>query len=261
MLEWYGIDVTKLPGDSATLGAGQTTHLINFSGQGNSGEVLLPLALDPGIDLKRTTYLSRMIQRWGKLPLMLLNSMDLKGHRYAYIGTDDWRMHPLISPGSLVLIDETKRKIVNTGWTNEFERPIYFFERRDGYTVGWATLNDNVLIVQPHPAVGKLRRRFLNSPPRSMWSAKSLELLCVSIRDGDAVRVPEDLQHAPEIDKEEFLVGSRELTEASGCDTDSVATRYRPRRRVHPPAPSDTAPDRLSAAPDRNSSHSRKVSS
>ena len=74
--------------------------------------MLLPLALDPGIDLKRTTYLSRMIQRWGKLPLMLLNSMDLKGHRYAYIGTEDWRMHPLISPGSLVLIDETKRKIV-----------------------------------------------------------------------------------------------------------------------------------------------------
>ena len=133
-------------------GAGQTTHLIKFSGQGNSGEVLLPLALDPGIDLKRTTYLSRMIQRWGKLPLMLLNSMDLKGHRYAYIGTDDWRMHPLISPGSLVLIDETKRKIINTGWTNEFERPIYFFERRDGYSVGWATLNDNTLIVQPHPA-------------------------------------------------------------------------------------------------------------
>ena len=27
VLEWYGIDVTKLPGDSATLGAGQTTHL------------------------------------------------------------------------------------------------------------------------------------------------------------------------------------------------------------------------------------------
>ena len=51
-------------------------------------------------------------------------------------------MHPLISPGSLVLIDETKRKIVKSGWTNEIERPIYFFERRDGYSVGWATLND-----------------------------------------------------------------------------------------------------------------------
>ncbi len=132
---------------------GGTDHSpYSIHGQGNSGEALLPIALDPGIDLKRTTYLSRMIQRWGKLPLMLLNSMDLKGHRYAYIGTEDWRMHPLVSPGSLVLIDETKRKIATSGWTNEFERPIYFFERREGYTVGWATLNDNVLIVQPHPS-------------------------------------------------------------------------------------------------------------
>ena len=90
-----------------------TPHPIHRTRQ--SGEVLLPIALDPGIDLKRTTYLSRMIQRWGKLPLMLLNSMDLKGHRYAYIGTEDWRMHPLISPGSLVLIDETKRKILKFG--------------------------------------------------------------------------------------------------------------------------------------------------
>jgi hypothetical protein len=69
-------------------------------------------------------------------------------------------MHPLVSPGSLVLIDETKRKIANSGWTNEFERPIYFFERREGYTVGWATLNDNVLIVQPHPSSESLPEVF-----------------------------------------------------------------------------------------------------
>jgi transcriptional regulator with XRE-family HTH domain len=152
ILEWYGVDVNRLPGDSASLGAGQTTHLIKFSGQGSGGEALLPIALDPGIDLKRTTYLSRMIQRWGKLPLMLLNSMDLKGHRYAYVGAEDWSMHPLIAPGSLILIDETKRKIASTGWTNEFDRPIYFFERRDGYTLGWATLQDGILLVIPHPA-------------------------------------------------------------------------------------------------------------
>jgi hypothetical protein len=81
-----------------------------------------------------------------------MNSMDLKGHRYAYVGAEDWRMHPLIAPGSLMLIDETKRKIASSGWTNEFDRPIYFFERRDGYTLGWATLQDGILVVLPHPA-------------------------------------------------------------------------------------------------------------
>ncbi len=44
-------------------------------------------------------------------------------------------MYPLIQPGSLVLIDDTHRKIVNTGWANEYERPIYFFEHRKGLRV------------------------------------------------------------------------------------------------------------------------------
>ena len=75
------------------------------------GEVLLPLALDPGIDLRRTTYLSRMIQRWGKLPLLFLETLGLKEHRYAFIGTEDWFMYPLLQPGTFIMIDETVRKI------------------------------------------------------------------------------------------------------------------------------------------------------
>jgi hypothetical protein len=110
------------------------------------------LSLDPGVDLRRTTYLSRMIQRWGKLPLMLLDALDLKGHRYAYVGSEDWSMYPLIQPGSLVLIDETKRKIVNGGWAHEHDRPIYFLEHRGGYVLGWCNLNDDRLVVIPHPA-------------------------------------------------------------------------------------------------------------
>jgi hypothetical protein len=93
-----------------------------------------------------------MIQRWGKLPLMLLDGLDLKTHRYAYIGTEDWSMYPLIQPGSLILIDETRRKIANQGWTNEFERPVYFFEHREGYACGWCNLNEAQLVLQPHPA-------------------------------------------------------------------------------------------------------------
>src|SRR5271155_665141 len=98
-----------------------------------------------GIDLKRTTYLSRMIQRWGKLPLMLLDSVDLKDHRYGFIGTEDWFMYPLLQPGSLVMLDETRRKVVNSGWGNEFDRPIYFLEHRQGYACGWCYQTDDRL--------------------------------------------------------------------------------------------------------------------
>jgi len=78
--------------------------------------------------------------------------MDLRDHRYGYIGLEDWTMYPLIQPGSLVMIDETKRKISTGGWTNEFDRPIYFLEHREGYSCGWCNLNENQRVIQPHPA-------------------------------------------------------------------------------------------------------------
>jgi hypothetical protein len=150
VLEWYGIDLSLLASDAAQIEIGRT-HTIGFRTD-PIGNVQLPLALDPGLDLKRTSYLSRMIQRWGRLPLVLLNGLDLKDHRYAFIGTEDWSMHPLIPPGSLVLIDETKRRIQTTGWNNEGERPVYFLEHRAGYIIGWCSLNEGILCVQPHPA-------------------------------------------------------------------------------------------------------------
>lgn len=150
VMEWYGVDISQMPADAMSLQI-ERTHTVNFNTDGH-GEVQLPLSLDPGLDWRRTTYLSRMIQRWGKLPLMLLNGLDLKNHRYGFIGTEDWTMYPLLQPGSFVLIDETRRKIVNTGWTNEFERPIYFLEHRDGFACGWCTLSDGRLVLQPHPA-------------------------------------------------------------------------------------------------------------
>jgi len=39
---------------------------------------------------------------------MLLHNQDLRSYRYGLIGTDDWSMHPLIPPGSLVVIDEAQ---------------------------------------------------------------------------------------------------------------------------------------------------------
>jgi hypothetical protein len=150
VLQWYGVDLSHLPADAASIEL-EKTHAIQFQAN-HHGEVLLPLALDPGLDLTKTTYVSRMIQRWGKLPLMLLHGLELKTHRYAFLGSEDWSMYPLLQPGSLLLLDETKRKIVPSGWTNEFDRPIYFLEHREGYVCGWCNLDGNRLVLQPHPA-------------------------------------------------------------------------------------------------------------
>jgi transcriptional regulator with XRE-family HTH domain len=149
-LSWYGVDLAELPTDSLLLTI-ERTHPIHVQ-PGSHGEVQFPLSLDPGIDLSRTTHLSRVIQRWGKLPLMLLNGLDLENHQYAFIGSEDWSMYPLLMPGSLVLVDETRKKIAKSGWTDEYDRPIYFLEHRDGYAVGWCSLVKGQLVVMPHPA-------------------------------------------------------------------------------------------------------------
>ena len=105
VLEWYGVDLAVLPADAAALPL-ENTHLLGF-GPAIHGEVQVPLVVDPAVDLSQTTYLSRAIRRWGKLPLSLLNAVDLVHHRYAFVGSQDWFMYPLLQPGALVMIDET----------------------------------------------------------------------------------------------------------------------------------------------------------
>lgn len=150
VLGWYGVELAALAADALVLGV-ERTHPVGFVAT-DHGEVSIPLSLDPGMDVRQTTYVSRMIQKWGRIPLMLLNGLDLKNHRYGFIGTEDWSMYPLLQPGSFVLIDETRRKLVTSGWTHEFERPIYFFEHRNGYACCWCNLTESQLVLQPHPA-------------------------------------------------------------------------------------------------------------
>jgi hypothetical protein len=149
VIGWYGVQVGQQGPDVAAISI-ENTHIIGFNGA--QAEVDFPLALDPGLDPRKTSYLSALIQKWGRLPLALLAGMDLQNHRYAFIGSEDWSMYPMIQPGSLVMIDDTQRKIVNSGWQSEFERPIYFFEHHNGYSCCWCTMMDNQLVLQPHPA-------------------------------------------------------------------------------------------------------------
>lgn len=150
ILGWYGIVLGQLAADSQ-LTDPPRTHPLAFTPRGQS-EVQMPMALDPGIDLRKTEFLTRMIQRWGTLPLALLNRVDLRNHRYGLVGTDDWFMYPIIPPGSLVVIDDSRRRIATTGWNSEFDRPIYFLEHREGYACAWCSLRGDRLILQPHPA-------------------------------------------------------------------------------------------------------------
>ncbi len=153
VLDWYGVNLATQAADAGMISVSKT-HILRFSTP-SWAEVQIPISLEPGIDLKRTHLLSRLIQRWGKMPLSLLGNLNLKNLRYGFVGSDDWRMYPIIYPESLVLIDETQKKIMQSGWRNEHERPIYFLEHRSGYFIGWCSVVDKHLIVLAHPVSGQ----------------------------------------------------------------------------------------------------------
>ncbi len=158
VLRWYGIDLRKLTTDAVGIGLDQT-HEVAFD-YGPSATVKyaeeavvnVPTDFDEEIDSRETAYLNRQIHRWGKLPVSLLNSLDLPAHRYGFVGTADWSMHPLLAPGAFIQIDESRRRLGNETWTNEYDRPIYFVEHRRGYRCAWCTRVGEHLILQFHPA-------------------------------------------------------------------------------------------------------------
>ena len=157
ILLWYGIDLTQLPQDAAELPHSHT-YAVDLAAR--EDRALEAPVLGGEVDLRKTTYVSREVRRWGRLPLALIKSLDLQNHRYAFIGTDDWSMYPILAPGSFLQIDESKRKIINEGWGHELERPIYFLEHRSGYRCGWCTQNEGWLILQPHSSSHSLPEVF-----------------------------------------------------------------------------------------------------
>ncbi|MDQ1471420.1 MAG: hypothetical protein QOJ99_2900 [Bryobacterales bacterium] len=149
VLTWFGVPVGSLASDAGTIQI-EKTHAIDFDP--DSAEVMLPISLDPGIDLRRTFFVSEIVQRWGKLPLALVAGADIRRYRYGFVGTDDWSMSPAVPAGSLLVVDDTKRKIQTSGWRNQAERPIYFLEHRDGFYCRWCSVNEGMISLIPDPS-------------------------------------------------------------------------------------------------------------
>jgi hypothetical protein len=150
ILAIFGVNAAQMPAESIRLEFPRTREA-RFNPSGRT-TVEFPANLDNLFDLRSTTYISRHIHRWGKLPVLLLQSLDLRKQRYAFVGTDDWSMHPLIRPGSFIQIDEAKRHIKRDTWVHESEKPIYFLEHRNGFRCGWCSQRESLLVVQSHTA-------------------------------------------------------------------------------------------------------------
>ena len=153
ILGWYGLDLSEMMADQEKFQPERVcrkTHLLGVSTD-DGQQVTIPVRLDPGLNLRNTSYLTRMIEAWGKVPLTMLDRLNLQDYRYGYVGLEDWMMYPLIPPGSLLQIDVQRRGVESGAWRNEFERPVYFIEHHSGYACSWCSRVERSLVLQPHP--------------------------------------------------------------------------------------------------------------
>ena len=127
------------------------THLIGSNLEPPGQTIMLPLELRENVQLTQTNLVSRMFEAWGEIPIALLQQLDLRHCLFGYIGIEDYTLYPLIRPGSFVEIDAHQNKVKAGNWQNEFDRPIYFVELRNGYACSWCEVDGSQLILVPCP--------------------------------------------------------------------------------------------------------------
>lgn len=146
ILGWYGIKHSSL--EALELEESPSGRFAFFRAQRN---VQIPVAVDPSFDARFTAELGRIIEAWGEVPFTFLSRFRQGDFIYAYVGAEDVMMSPLLPPGSFVQIDPTRKAVKRIGWLNEYDRPIYAIDSREGLHFCWCSVADRKLVLQPHP--------------------------------------------------------------------------------------------------------------
>jgi transcriptional regulator with XRE-family HTH domain len=147
---FYQIDTAQMDRHRSSLLRART-HLMAMEIGDGSRTIRFPIRFDSGFEPAKTVFLSRIIEAWGEIPVGLLAALDLKKFRYGYVGREDRMMTPLLRPGSIVQIDDSRRRVINHGWQSETERPIYFLELRYSYECCWCFQRGRELTLVPYP--------------------------------------------------------------------------------------------------------------
>lgn len=129
----------------------ENTRLASFDSYHEERAVSFPVRFDPGFKVEKTSLLSRMVEIWGEVPVALLQHLNIRKHRYGFIGSKDYTMYPLLRPGSFVQIDEQQKMPMHTGYRSEYDRPIWFLELRTGYVCSWCEMRRDRILAIPHP--------------------------------------------------------------------------------------------------------------
>jgi transcriptional regulator with XRE-family HTH domain len=157
ILAFFGVNVREAGTEPGLVGLPRT-HLLASLPPVSGETILAPVQLREKVKIEQTNLVSRMFESWGEVPVALLQQMGLRNSLFGYIGTEDYTLYPLIRPGSFVQIDSKQTKI-RSNWQNEFDRPIYFVELRDGYVCCWCELQGSQLFLLPTAQSGAKTRQ------------------------------------------------------------------------------------------------------
>jgi transcriptional regulator with XRE-family HTH domain len=149
ILAFFGLDVRQVGQEQGLVDLPRTC-LVPSRAIAVNETITAPLGLRDKVGLEQTNLVSRMFERWGEVPIGLLQKMDWRSSLYGYIGMEDYTLYPYIRPGSLVQIDARQTKITKD-WQNEFDRPIYFVDLRDTYMCSWCEVDGSQLVLIPSP--------------------------------------------------------------------------------------------------------------
>jgi transcriptional regulator with XRE-family HTH domain len=143
LFRWYEVPLEECFQEGLTFPASETHPMAP------PVSLRIPMRFDPAFDPRRTEFLSRMVESWGRFEGSLMTGNGK--YSYGYVGLSDRRMVPLLRPGSVVLVDTLIREINDENWTNEHDRPMFFVDVRKGYRCGWFHKDGNRIVMQPHP--------------------------------------------------------------------------------------------------------------
>lgn len=150
ILGFFGLDVRQAGKEQGLVDLPHT-YLVPPPSIGAEEMITAPLGLRDKVGLEQTNLVSRMFERWGEVPVLLLQKMDWRTSLYGYIGMEDYTLYPFIRPGSFVQIDGRQTRIKPKGWRNEYDRPIYFVDLRDTYVCSWCEVDGSQLVLIPSP--------------------------------------------------------------------------------------------------------------
>jgi transcriptional regulator with XRE-family HTH domain len=159
LMRLYGVDADEIEKYEAVAHPRQT-QLLPAEALGDNQVIRFPVGFRSR--QYKTGLAPGTTEMLGNAPVAPPQHPETRRISYGYIGLDDFTMYPLIRPGSFVQIDSRQNKPQAIAWRNEYERPIFFIELRDGYACGWCELQGDSLLIIPHHSSPGSTRRFVH---------------------------------------------------------------------------------------------------